>query len=639
MRTRKYIRGIKMSDEQLENRRKRRPVKVKRRKRRVQNRRRMEEPDRDLIRGFGRKLISMCIALVLILIIGGVAFGGRIKKAMSSGEKLGFHTVMEVLYPEKYSYSTEPADMNEYFSLFSDDDVAIVLQDERIETRAKLIGGDVYFSSDTVYDLFTKRFYYNETEGRLLYTTADDIYSVKVGDESNYYETSEGRKDFDKPIARLYKDGTLYIAADYVRMFSNFSYELFKDPNRLKLVTEWGTDRMATVKDDTYVRVKGGVKSDVLCHSQAGDKVEVLETMETWTKVKTADCFIGYVENDRLSEYTEENPTPVTDAYDPRADFDAHRIDAGQIFLGFHQIGAPDDGTQLTQLLDNAVSVNTVSPTWFYLQDADGTYLDLSNANYVKTAHNRDVKVWPLLEDMTNDVDEYALFSSSKARRNLIDGLIASVSACGADGINIDLERIDSKTGPHYVQFLRELSIETHKRDLVLSVDDFAPNEGNIYYNYNEQGHVADYLALMQYNEHWGSSEAGSVASVGFIEEGLQKTLDRGVPSERIISILPFYTRIWRIEGAETTSDAVAMDTAVQFLVNHGITPGWDDELCQNYAEFEDGTATYKVWLEDEQSMRAKLGVLSEKGVKNAGGWRLGLENGGTWGWFVEILE
>ena len=61
--------------------------------------------------------------------------------------KLGFHTVMEVLYPEKYSYSTEPADMNEYFSLFSDDDVAIVLQDERIETRAKLIGG-MFISSD-----------------------------------------------------------------------------------------------------------------------------------------------------------------------------------------------------------------------------------------------------------------------------------------------------------------------------------------------------------------------------------------------------------------------------------------------------------------------------------------------------------
>ena len=150
---------------------------------------------------------------------------------------------------------------------------------------------------------------------------------------------------------------------------------------------------------------------------------------------------------------------------------------------------------------------------------------------------------------------------------------------------------------------------------------------------------MADYLALMQYNEHWGSSEAGSVASVGFIEEGLQKTIDRGVPTERIISILPFYTRIWRIEGAETSSDAVGMDTAVQFLANHGITPGWDDELCQNYGEFEDGTATYKVWLEDEQSMRAKLGVLSEKGVKSAGGWRLGLENGDTWGWFVEILE
>ncbi|MCR5210632.1 MAG: chitinase [Lachnospiraceae bacterium] len=615
---------------------------IRKKKRRKQTgSERQKGPDRETLRDFRNKVIAFLVTILLIVVIIAIAFGSRIKAAMQAEGGFGLHTVMAVLYPEKYSYSTQMANLNEYFQLFSDGDVAIILQDERINSRAKLLNEHIYFSSDTVSDLFTDRFYINDEENVLLYTTADDIYRVAIGKDSNSYSTNlDGVVNFGYPIAVRANDGTLYIAADYVKLFANFSYDFYSEPNRMQVYTQWGSDRVAQVNADTQVRYQGGIKSNVLRAISAGESVEVLETMENWTKVKTDDCFIGYIENNKLSEYTDVVRTPVTDAYDPVADYSGKSIRADEpIFLGFHQIGVTDDGTALEKVTEGKNGINVVSPTWYYLRDSDGSYLDNGTASYVNAAHAKGYKVWALLEDMTNEFDEYELFSSSENRKNLIDNLINSLTTVGADGINVDLEKIDTKTGPHYVQFLRELSIETRKNGLVLSVDDYAPNEGNRYYNYKEQGLVADYVMLMQYNEHWNGSDAGSVASAVFVEKGIDNTVALGVPAEKIVSILPFYTRIWKVEGSETSSDAVGMDLASAFAVNHSIELVWDDELCQNYGEVTEGSAKYMVWIEDEASMKAKLGIVEGKGVAGVGGWRLGLESEGTWDWFTAALS
>lgn len=609
----------------------------KKKRRRQQGRERQKGPDRETLRDFKNKLIAFFVTIILIVVIIAIAFGSRIKAAMQAEGGFGVHTIMAVLYPEKYSYSTQMANLNEYFQLFSDGDIAIILQDERINSRAKLLNDRVYFSSDTVSDLFTDRFYINNDEEVLLYTTADDIYRVNIGKESTGYTTDlTGAVDLGYPVAVRSGDGTLYIAADYVKMFSNFSYDFYKDPNRMQVYTQWGSDRVAQVNADTQVRYQGGIKSNVLRNISQGENVEVLETMENWTKVKTDDCFIGYIENNKLSEYTDVVRTPVTDAYDPVADYSQKSVRADEpVLLGFHQIGVTDDGTALEKVTEGKTGINVVSPTWYFLKDSDGSYLDNGTASYVDAAHAKGYKVWALIEDMTNEFDEYELFSSSENRKQLIDNLIASLTKVGADGINIDLEKIDTKTGPHYVQFLRELSIETRKNGLVLSVDDYAPNEGNRYYNYKEQGLVADYVMLMQYNEHWSGSDAGSVASATFVETGIDNTVALGVPENKIISILPFYTRIWKTEGNETGSDAVGMDVATAFAANHSIELNWDDELAQYHGEVTEGSAKYMVWIEDEDSMKAKLAIAVGKGVAGAGGWRLGLESEGTWDWFT----
>ncbi|MBO5302964.1 MAG: SH3 domain-containing protein, partial [Lachnospiraceae bacterium] len=106
-------------------------------------------------------------------------------------------------------------------------------------------------------------------------------------------------KDYTIAVA----DGdALYIALDYVKEYTNFSYELFTEPNRIQLRTQWGSRDSATIKKNTNVRIKGGVKSPILRAVEAGEVVTILEEMETWTKVKTTDAMIGYVENKFLKD-------------------------------------------------------------------------------------------------------------------------------------------------------------------------------------------------------------------------------------------------------------------------------------------------------------------------------------------------
>ena len=415
-----------------------------------------------------------------------------------------------------------------------------------------------------------------------------------------------------------------------VRLFANFEYVFYSEPNRVEIYNSWDTYKEAEIKKDTEIRYQGGVKSAILTKVQAGTKVHVLEPMENWTKIRTEDGFAGYVENDKLSEATDAQRSPITGAYNPSDDYKSVS-DLSKVSLAWHQIGFADDGTNLNSVLLENANINVVSPTWFYLNSEDGTFDNYSSSYYVTTAHNKGYKVWGLLEDMTNKIDEYELFSSSASRKNLIDNLINATVNVGADGINVDCEKIGKETGPHFVQFLRELSIEAHKNGLVLSCDNYVQNQGNLYYNLNEQGIVCDYVVIMGYDEHWAGSEPGSVASIGFVENGISSAIEAGVAPSKLINGVPFYTRIWKTEGANQSSEAVGMDTVQEWMNVRGISASWDDETCQNYVQYEDGTAVYQVWIEDKDSLDAKMSVMDKYDIAGVAVWKLGFENSSAW--------
>lgn len=556
-----------------------------------------------------KKILPVIVAILLILVIGGCTLGKMLL--------------------DRYSYSKEEADWNEFYQVSETDRSAIILQDEMVEEQALIKDGVCYFDLATVHKYMNEVFYADLSEDLLLYATPTEVIRTTFGETS--YITTEGTQDTGYVISFTEGD-TVYVAADYVKLFTNYSYECFD--RHVQVYTEWGTRQVAQLKKDTAVRLRGGVKSPILTQAAKGDTLEILEQMETWSKVKTADSVIGYVENKRLDEITEETETPVTDYQEP--EYTSLTSDS-KICLGWHSIGGVGGNDTLYSMVSGTKGMNVIAPTWFSLTDENGSIRSFGTTNYVTTAHDMGLQVWGVVDNFNyanetgTAISTLNMLSSTTSRQNFVQNVTDAVVSLGLDGINVDFEQLSSDCGPHYVEFIRELSIQCRNRGLVLSIANYVPFNFNDYYRLDIQGQVADYVIIMGYDEHWhGSKDPGSVASIGYVSGGLERTLQE-VPANKVVNALPFYTILWKTEGTEVTDEYITMNNEADFMSRAGVTAEWDEETCQNYAEWTSGSATYQIWLEDAESIAVKLNMMTTRNIGGVAVWRLGYGTQAAW--------
>lgn len=555
-----------------------------------------------------KKLIPVIIALLLILLIGGGFIGS--------------------IYIKKYSYSNEMADLDEYYQV-SGEESAIILQDEMLTEKALVRDGSCYFDLELVHNYFNEGFYVDRTENVMLYTTPTETIKAYMGESA--YHTEGGSRELGKTVWFVEND-IVYVAADYVKLYTNFSYEMYD--RHMQVYTEWGSRQTADIKKATNVRLKGGVKSPILRGLEKGEKVEILETMETWSRIKTADAVIGYVENKFLTNEAEELEEAVTAYEEPEY---TSLLMEGKICLGWHAVAGAGGNDTLEEMIAGAPGMNVIAPTWFSLNDEEGGFRSFASADYVSRAHTYGLQVWGVLDDFNYNnetnagLSVYNVLSSTVRRQRLVQGITDAALAVGLDGINLDFERVGEECGIHYVQFLRELSAQCRKNGLVLSVDNYVPFHFNDYYRLDIQGQVADYVIIMGYDEHYhGSGDPGSVASIEYVSGGIEKTLAE-VPAAKVVNALPFYTILWKEDGAQVTDEYLTIRNTADFLNRLGLETEWDETACQNYAEWTSGTATYRIWLEDADSIAVKLNVMSTQGIGGVAVWRLGYGTTAVW--------
>ncbi|MBR6390673.1 MAG: chitinase [Lachnospiraceae bacterium] len=560
------------------------------------------------------KAIPPIIAILLILIIGGV---------------YGFTVVRE-----HFAYSHERMDLNEYYGLSSPDEVAVIIGDEIQDFKARYIDGYCYMDIDTVRSLFNQRFYVDEGEGLIIYVEPLTITTAHIS-EPGY--SIDGNTQSTPYVPALYEGETLYLACDFVQLYTNYEYTFYEDPKHMQIYTDWSPRDTATVKKDTQVRYRGGNKSDILVDVSAGDTLYILDPMEEWTGVRTQDGVIGYVENKRLDNYDTETPIPVTTYDEP--EFTSISLDE-KINLTWHSVAGPAGNDTLAAFMANAHDVNVVSPTWFGLADNQGGLSDYGSASYVQTLHDQGIQVWGLVSNfVSTDIDTYTILSSTTTRRKLISNLMDVAAAYDLDGINVDFEGLNPECGVHFIQFIRELSVECRKAQVILSVDNYVPIGNTDFYNRAEQGVYADYVVIMGYDEHYaGSEEAGSVASIGYVTQGLENTISEVDPA-KVINGIPFYTRIWDTAGTDVSSQAVDMATAAAYVADHNIAVEWDETTCQNYGEYTSGGVLHQVWLEDAESIKVKLSVMQAHNIAGVASWRIGMETPDIWDVIADYLH
>lgn len=554
---------------------------------------------------------------------------------------------------KKYSPSKEKANLKEYYGIEQDGQLAVVVNDEITTPGGMISDGKAYLQYEIVRDYVNSRFYWDSQENTLLYTLPNDMVSVEVG--SKDYSISKDKNSEDYVILKT-EGSTAYIACDFIQKYTNMDYEVYDDPSRVVIRNDWGETTVAEVKKDTQVRYRGGVKSPVLAQISKKDEVTILESEENWKKVLTKDGFIGYVKNSALRkeetkevlrDFEEEEFTSISKDY--------------TINMVWHNVTNSDANSSVLQKIAESKGLTTIAPTWYHVKDTEGNLESISSAEYVNYAHQANIEVWAAVRDFDGGIssteESLALLSSTSSRENLINQLIADALQTKIDGINVDFEKISEECGEHYIQFIRELSVRCRQNGLVLSVDNYVPKGYNMQYDRKEQGIVADYVVIMGYDEHFtGSPEAGSVSSYNYVKEGIEETL-KEVPKEKVISGIPFFTRLWEEtpkseeeiakaagteEEAYTTnvdSEALGMASAKAKVQEAGAKLVWDEETQQNYAEWTVDNTTYKIWLEDEQSLEAKLKLMKENGLAGTAAWALGQEESGIWDLILKYVN
>ena len=562
------------------------------------------------------KVLPILIAVILIIAVGGAFYGQKLM--------------------EKYSYGTERADLSEYFHTESGK-LSVVLNFEKIEDKAVVIDGKPYFSQDFVKTYFTDHFYVNKDEKSVLYTTQDQTIKCMIGEDFKYYLTRTDQVQLD--YAPVIDGGdAVYFALDYLKLFTFIKYDVYSNPGYIVICTEdVPTYPTAVVNKDTAIRYQGGIKSPILEDLPNGTKIGVVEVMEDWAKVCSVHGMIGYVEVKQYDVVDEAFPGYTVE--DPEVQLIYQSISyGGKINMAFHQVFA-DPASHFAADTASVKSVNIMAPTLFRIKDNDATIEALPAERYVQLAAEKGMDVWGVWTDVDYEVDMKQILSSSTKRRAIIERMIEESTTAGLKGINIDFERISSEGADDFIQFLRELSVETHKNNIILSVDNYALASVTGFYNRKEQGNVVDYVVIMGYDEHWASSPTpGSVASIDYVERGIRET-EKEVPSEKIINAVPFYTRIWRTnDEGKVGSDTIGMQMQNEWIEQVGMTIAWDNETCQNYGEKEVGGKMCQIWLEDAESLEVKLNVMDSHNVAGVAEWKLGFETPDVWDVFEKYM-
>lgn len=562
-----------------------------------------------------RRNSNALMVLVVVLLIVVVAAVGVLTAAI-----------------KRHTPSDTRMDLNTYYGLEKEDDVALVLQNTVSETKGKWIDGRVYLDYDTVSNVLGGRFYWEADSSQMLYTTPNEI--LAIAPESTAYTVNGENKDEGYKIIRQTED-KIYLALDFIQKYMKITSTVTESPNKAVIRYEWGSEKVVKAKEDTVLRYRGGIKSDILTDVAKGTELTLIEELDNWSQVATADGFNGYVAKEDL-----EAPTEKEVAYEGsyKEDFTSLTRDH-KINLAWHQVTSEDANAGLAQTLENITGINVISPTWFSVTGAEGTISSLASADYVNLAHEKGLEVWGLIDNFNKDVSTLDTLSNRTSREHLIQKLIEEAKRVGLDGINVDFETLTQEEAPHFIQFIRELSISCRKNNLVLSIDNPVP-QFTSFYNRKEQGIVADYVIIMGYDEHTdGTESAGSVASLPFVEEGIQQTL-KEVPKNKIINGVPFYTRLWFTDKAGTvTSEIMGMDQASKIVTEMGMEMYWNKEVSQNYAELSTDNGLYQMWLEDEQSLDAKMQLIQKYELGGVAEWKLGFERADVWNTISQYLQ
>jgi spore germination protein YaaH/flagellar hook assembly protein FlgD len=244
-----------------------------------------------------------------------------------------------------------------------------------------------------------------------------------------------------------------------------------------------------------------------------------------------------------------------------------------------------------------------------------------------------------------------ALLGSRSARGNLARQLATAVRDRGADGVNLDFEPLSAGYANQFVAFLRTLRAELNRvRPGYQLTYDTTGSIGNYPLEASVARGAADAIFVMGYDYRTsGASTAGSIDPLSGPTYDLRDTVRSyvaRVDPSRVILGLPWYGRAWST-ATDTARSANRSGAKYGYSVpvNYENIPDlvakygrrWDPVEQSPYVAYRRQNCTSasgcvtgwrQVYYDDGASLKLRLAVVNDYGLRGAGIWALGDDGG-----------
>ena len=527
---------------------------------------------------------------------------------------------------------------NNYIILDKNKTTNLVINNRNVTSNLKneIIQEDgiIYLSEDDIANFFDKYIYLEEENNKIITTYDKKI--AEVSTEENVININGADKTTSAHA--IERDGIMYLPIS--EMTEVYDIEI-NNIEETKVITMDSLDqeqKEAIVTSNLAVKSSTNFIAKTLDRIEKGDTVVVISSDGKYSRIRTENGKIGYIKTNKLAN-----------EYVVREDMIEEKQVEGKINMTWDYYSevasAPDrSGTTID-------GVNVVSPSFFYINE-NGEFTENvgeSGQAYVEWAHNNGYKVWPMVSNApaANESIEITseIMNSYENRKQLIEQIVEACVTYDLDGINIDFENMKQEDKDLYSRFIIELTPRLKEIGMVTTVDVTAPDGSETWsmcFDRYVIGDVADYIIFMAYDEYGASSTtAGTTAGYDWIQLNLVKFLQtEEIEPDKLILGIPFYTRLWTEDSAGEVlrNPTVNMDDIEEVLPDD-VERTWNDNLKQYYVEYQDGENTRKMWIEDVESLRAKVSLVNENNLAGVASWQKGMETDDVWQMLKEELN
>jgi len=483
--------------------------------------------------------------------------------------------------------------------------------------------GVIYLSINDVKNYFDKYINYDENSNRLI-TTSDTKTATLIKDKKNI-DINGSTVSIASTV--IEKDGKIYIPfSELAQNVYNVEIEHKESTDRVVIDSLDRELKKADSKKNVKVKYKAKKFSKTLAKVKQGEKIVVISQDEKWSKIRTENGIVGYVKNKTIA-----NLTYV------RENMEETKQINGKVNLVWDYYSEYAKAPNRSE--ENIEGVNVLSPSFFYLEKgSDGKVSEnvkQEGKDYIEWAHNNGFKVWPIVSNNSYLTTTEGILNDYTKRRKLEDEIIRVTEEYNIDGINLDFENMNQEDKDMYSRFVIELAPRLKDLGKTLTVDVTAPDGSETWslcFDRDVLANVSDYIVFMAYDQYGtGGNKEGTTAGYNWVENNVNKFIGQeAVAKEKIILGIPLYTRLWKEDGGKITSKVVNIKD-VESTLPSDIQKKWDEELKQNYVEYTDGSATYKMWIEDEKSITEKIGLAKKYDLAGIAFWEKDREYDGFW--------